>query len=262
MRSLEVQELAPESPYIWRAKRPGATRRLICFPHAGAGASAYAEWAALLPDDVELVAVQLPGRQDRIAEDPFTEVGPLIGVLSHALRPVLDLPFAFFGHSGGATLAFELARTLRARGLPEPGHLFLSGRSAPGADSRVEQLHQLSDAEFCAAIVALGGFDEEILEDDDILETMLYTLRADFTLWEQHRLEPGAPLDCPVTVLCGDADPRAPLAEVEGWSTQTTAEFAVETFPGGHFYFLDDPAAVVGAVARHLLVPAASGRTA
>jgi medium-chain acyl-[acyl-carrier-protein] hydrolase len=262
MTSSEVQELAPESPYIWRARKPGALRRLICFPHAGAGASAYAEWAAHLPDDLELVAVQLPGRQDRIAEEPFTEVGPLVAVLSHALRPVLDLPFAFFGHSGGATLAFELTRTLRARGLPEPGHLFLSGRSAPGVDSRVEQLHGLPDARFCAAIADLGGFDDEILEDDDLLETMLYTLRADFALWEQHRLEAGPPLDCPITVLCGDSDPRAPLAEVEAWEGQTTAAFTLEVFPGGHFYFLDDPAAVAESVARRLCVPATSGRTA
>jgi medium-chain acyl-[acyl-carrier-protein] hydrolase len=261
MMPLENRELAPETPYIWRAKRPGATRRLICFPHAGAGAAAYAEWAALLPAEIETVAVQLPGRQNRIAEDPFTEVGPLVNVLTHALRPVFDLPFAFFGHSAGATLAFELARALRERGARSPEHLFLSAQPAPG-ESEVSQLHQLSDDDFCAEIVSLGGLDEELLEDEDVMESMLYTLRADFTLWERHRLEPGAPLDCPITVLCGESDPRAPLDEVERWREHTTGEFSTEFYPGGHFYFIEDPADVVSAIGRRMLVPATAGRTA
>lgn len=93
-------DLVVETPWIWRARRPRARQRLICFPHAGAGAGAYGEWARLLPTDIELAAVQLPGRQNRIAEDPVTEVGPLVKVLTQALRPVLDGDFAFFGHSG------------------------------------------------------------------------------------------------------------------------------------------------------------------
>lgn len=261
MIPLEIQELAPESPYIWRAKRPGATRRLICFPHAGAGAAAYADWAALLPADMELVAVQLPGRQNRIAEDPFTEVGPLVNVLTHALRPVLDLPFAFFGHSGGATLAFELARALRDRGGRGPEQLFLSAQPAPGA-TVVRRLHALSDEDFHAEIVALGGVDEELVEDEDAMEAMLWVLRADFTLYERHRLEPGTPLDTPITALCGDADPRAPLAEVMRWREQTTGAFTAEVYPGGHFYFIEDPAPVVSLIVGRMPAPATAGRTA
>ncbi|WP_330299312.1 thioesterase II family protein [Streptomyces sp. NBC_00503] len=261
MTLLEIPELAPETPYIWRARRPGATRRLICFPHAGAGAPAYADWVDLLPPEIELVAVQLPGRQDRLAEDPFTEVGPLVEVLTHALRPVLDGSYVFFGHSAGATLAYELARALQARGSRGPEHLFLSAQPAPG-ESEVRLLHELSDEEFRAEIVALGGIDEEIAEDDDVMESMLYTVRADFTLWERHRSEPGAPLDCPVTVLCGESDPRAPLDEVKRWADHTTAEFAAEFFPGGHFYFFESASEVVSLIGRKILTPATNRRSA
>ncbi|WP_240436508.1 thioesterase II family protein [Streptomyces sporangiiformans] len=260
MMPLESQELAPESPYIWRARRPGATHRLICFPHAGAGAPAYADWAELLPPEIELVAVQLPGRQNRIAEDPFTEVGPLIGVLTHALRPVLDGSYAFFGHSAGATLAYELARALRARGSRGPEHLFLSAQPAPGA-SEVRRLHELSDDDFRAEILKLGGIEPEIAEDDDVMESMLYTLRADFTLWERHRLEPGAPLDCPITVLSGESDPRAPLHEVKRWRDHTTGEFGTEFYPGGHFYFLELSSEVVSLIGRKVLTPATNRRS-
>src|SRR5581483_5651279 len=135
-----------------RAKRPGHTRRLICFPYAGAGAANYADWAALLPPDIELVSVQLPGRQNRIAEEPFRETGPLIAALCYALRPLLDGSFAFFGHSGGAIAAYELARALRSRGARGPEHLFLSAQPAPGTTG-LRQLHDLPEEEFRAEML-------------------------------------------------------------------------------------------------------------
>ncbi|MEU6088788.1 alpha/beta fold hydrolase [Streptomyces sp. NPDC047085] len=254
-------ELAPESPYIWRARRPSATHRLVCFPHAGAGAPAYADWAGLLPPGIELIAIQPPGRQNRIGEDPFTEAGPLVEALTHVLRPVLDLPTAFFGHSAGATLAYELTRALRERGARGPEHLFLSAQPAPG-ESAVRRLHELPDDEFAAEILSLGGIDEEVAEDEDVMEAMLYTLRADFTLWERHTVEPGAPLDVPITVLSGESDPRAPLGEVKRWGEHTTAEFQTQFFPGGHFYFLDSPAEVVSVIGRTMLAPATHRRSA
>lgn len=254
-------ELLPESPYIWRARNPGKSQRLICFPHAGAGAAAYAEWAELLPREIELVAVQLPGRQNRIAEEPFHEAGRLVTVLSHALRPVLGGQFAFFGHSGGASLAFELARTLRAHGRPGPRQLFLSGRTAPGV-AGVRHLHDLPDDEFRAEMLALGGIEPEIADDADVMAVLLPLLRADFGLWERHHPTPAPPLDCPITVLCGESDPRAPLALMDGWRTHTTAEFSTRSYPGGHFYFLDWTADVVSSIGRGMLASATNRRIA
>lgn len=245
-------DLLVETPWIWRARRPRARWRLICFPHAGAGAGAYGEWARLLPAEVELAAVQLPGRQNRIAEEPVTEVGPLVKVLTQALRPVLDGDFAFFGHSGGAALAYEVAKALREKGGPQPSRLFLSAQPAPGTVGRVPVMHTLSDEELGAAIVRLGGIEAEIAEDEEVMEGLLPTLRADFSLWERHRVEPGEPLDTPITVLSGDADPRAPKDTLYGWAAHTTGAFRTRFYPGGHFYFLDDPTELVAYLSQAL----------
>ncbi|GGV05935.1 thioesterase II family protein [Streptomyces spectabilis] len=258
--SIVSPELAGETPYIWRARQPQSRHRLICFPHAGAGATAYAEWAALLPPEIELVAVQLPGRQDRIAEEPFSEVGPLVSVLTHALRPVLGGSYSFFGHSCGAALAFELAKALRAKGQTGPEHLFLSAQAAPGATG-IRQLHDLSDDEFRDAMLTLGGIDEEIANDEFVMDSLVPVLRADFSLWERHRTAPEAPLDCPITVLAGEEDPQAPKDSLDGWRDQTNAEFTLRFYSGGHFYFLDSPGIVVSAIAEKVL-GAVAGRTA
>lgn len=252
MSASETQELVPESRYIWRARKPGHTHRLICFPYAGAGATAYAEWAALLPPEIELVAVQLPGRQNRIAEEPFQETGPLIAALSYALRPVLVGPYAFFGHSGGAMLAYELAKALRSRGGQGPEHLFLSAQPAPDT-AGIRQWHTLSDEEFRAEVLALGGVEPEIADDPDVMGTLLSLLRTDFGLWERHRPVPAEPLDCPITVLCGESDYRVPLGSVDRWRACTTAEFKTQVYPGGHFYHLAATTEVVSFVGRTML---------
>ncbi|WP_172381342.1 thioesterase II family protein [Streptomyces sp. MNP-20] len=258
--SVDIEELVPESPYVWRARRPGHRRRLICFPHAGAGAAAYTAWAERLPADVELVAVQLPGRQNRITEEPFTEVGPLVRVLVHALRAVLDGPVAFFGHSCGAALAYELAQALRARGHRGPEQLFLSAQPAPGRTG-VRQLHELPDDEFRAEIIRLGGIEAEILADEDVMGSLLTVLRADFALWERHRLTAGPPLECPVTVLAGTADPRSPVDTLSAWSACTTKDVTTRLYEGGHFYFLDRLADVVAFIGERTLAPATDGGT-
>lgn len=250
-------ELTAETPYIWRTRRPGSTRRLICFPHAGAGATTYAEWGSLLPPEIELVAVQLPGRQNRIAEEPFTEVAPLVNVLVQALRPVLDRPFAFYGHSCGAALAYEMAQALQARGRSVPERLFLSAQPAP--DVTVQQLHGLPDDEFRAELVRLGGLEEEVATDESLMASLLPTLRADFRLWERHRPAPGSSVHCPITALAGESDLRAPMEDMERWRSFTTAEFDLQRYPGGHFYHLDRTAEVVAFIGGRMLTGVMSG---
>jgi medium-chain acyl-[acyl-carrier-protein] hydrolase len=261
MITLDGGELAPESRYVWRARKPGHTLRLICFPYAGAGAANYADWAALLPPDIELVAVQLPGRQNRIANEPFRETGPLIAALSYALRPVLDVPFAFFGHSGGVIAAYELAQALRARGARGPEHLFLSAQPAPGAPAGVRRLHDLPDDEFRAEMLALGGIEPEIADDPDVMDLLLPLLRADFRLWEGYRPSPAPPLDCPITVLCGEDDHRAPLSSLDRWRVCTTADFEIRIYPGGHFYFLPETAELVAFISQRMLGSASNRRS-
>ncbi|WP_328912406.1 MULTISPECIES: thioesterase II family protein [unclassified Streptomyces] len=244
--------LVVETPFFWRARRRDCAYRLICFPHAGAGAGAFADWAAMLPPSVELVAVQLPGRQNRITEAPPQDATRLVAILVQALRPVLNGPFAFFGHSGGAILAFELAKALHARGAARAAHLFLSGQAAPGAAGGAPQLAGLPEERFAAELSALGGFAPEIASDPAVMRDLLVTLRADFRLWESHPLEPGPVLDVPITALGGCDDPRVPVTAVEAWRERTTGPFRSRFLPGGHFYFLDHWAELAGLVGTTL----------
>lgn len=244
--------LLPESRFIWRSANPGHRQQLVCFPYAGASATAYADWVELLPAEIELIAIQLPGRQNRIAERPYAETGPLVSAVCHALGPVLDSSPVFFGHSCGALLAFEVARLLRERGRRGPDQLFLSAQSAPCVP-RERTLHRLPDAEFKAAIQALGGVAAELAADELVFDDLLPLVRADFGLWERHVVAAGAPLDCPVTALGGDADPVAPPAAIERWRDYTTAGFTSRVYPGGHFYQLDALDEVVGYLAERTL---------
>lgn len=246
-------ELAVESPYVWRARRPGHVHRLICFPHAGAGAGVFADWVGRLPSSVEPIAVQLPGRQNRIAEEPFTEVAPLVRVLVQALRPVLTRRFSFFGHCGGAVLAFELARALRDRGGPQPSHLFLSGQPCPERMDEVRELHGLNDDKFRDEVVSLGGVDPQVAEDEDVMDALMPVMRDDFVLWERHRITAGEPLDVPIITMAGDDDPRTRPDSVEGWRRQTTGPVTSHRYPGGHFFFLDAASGVPEQAARTIL---------
>ncbi|CAM5562961.1 thioesterase II family protein [Streptomyces aurantiogriseus] len=254
--------LVVESPFVWRARRKDCRHRLICFPHAGGGAGAFSGWAHRLPPGIELVAVQLPGRQNRVLEEPATEVGPLVRDVMRALRPLLAGPFSLFGHSCGALLAFEVAQALGVRGGPRPAHLFLSGESSPRAALGRPQLHRLSQEEFRARVLSLGGFDEEVTEDEDALEILLPLVMADFRLWERHRIVPAPRLDVPVTVLVGDSDVRAPLDSLDAWRGHTNAEFDIRVYPGGHFYLFDDPvqSELLDFIARTLLIPERESR--
>lgn len=233
--------LIAETPFVRRARRANRKTRLFCFPHAGAGASAFAAWPALFPPEVEIVAVQLPGREDRVGEPHPASVEVAVRMVAVALRPYLQGPYAFFGHSGGALLAFELARALRKRGT-QPRHLFLSGQPAPGHHSAATQLHRLSDEDFGDALRGLDGTSDGVFGDPELMKLLLPTLRADFTLWENHRHRPGPPLSVPVTALGGDTDPRAPISGLQAWAEHTTGEFSVEVFSGGHFYLNDSEA--------------------
>ncbi|MFD9889710.1 thioesterase II family protein [Amycolatopsis sp. NPDC059027] len=245
--------LVVESPYLWRARRDEAQHRLICFPHAGGGANAYASWARRLPREIELAAVQLPGRQNRIAEDPVTAVDPLVRTLIDALRSVLNGSFSFFGHSSGSLLAFEVARELQAQGGPCPARLFVSAQSSPDVIWGGPKLHDLPEAEFRTAILSLGGFDTELIEDDEAVAELLPPVLADFRLWESHRITRAPLLEIPIVALVGQSDWRAPLATMEGWQAYTTASFATRVYPGGHFYLIDEGNDVPGFIEQTLL---------
>jgi medium-chain acyl-[acyl-carrier-protein] hydrolase len=240
-----------ESPFIRRAARAAPRLRLFCLPHAGAGASAFADWPGGLRPDIEVLAIQPPGREDRLDDPPITGVGVLVRAVVQAMRPYLDLPSALFGHSGGGALAFEVAAALRARSGTELTRLFISGWPAPGTPPR-RPLHALSDDELARVLAELGGTRAELLADPGARSFVLPPVRADFTMWETHVLAPAAPLSSPITVFAGELDPLVSRADLDGWSRHTTAGFRRHEFPGGHFFPQTHRVALLAQIERDL----------
>jgi surfactin synthase thioesterase subunit len=223
---------------------PRAAVRLVCFPHAGGSAGYFFPLARLLGDDIEALAVQYPGRQDRRLEPPVTDLGRLADQAADILTGTIGGPFAFFGHSMGAVLAFEVTRRLERRGAPLPEVLFLSGRRAPSR-VREENVHRRDDAGVIAEMLRLGGTEASLLADPELIDMIMPPLRADYTAVETYRCEPvGAAVSRPIDVLVGDSDPRVSLDDAGAWAAHTTAACALRVFPGGHFYLGEQAAAV------------------
>jgi len=220
----------------YREVNPRARLRLFCFPYAGGGASAYRGWAALLPADVEVCPVQLPGRESRLREPAFDRLEPLIQALLEALQPHLGLPFAFFGHSMGAMLSFELARELRRRGGPLPLHLFVSGRRAPQVPAREENIHDLPEPEFLAKLRELNGTPEEVLQHAELMRLLIPVLRADFAVNETYVFRPEEPLDLGISAFGGLGDEEVSREDIVGWSEHARRAFRLRMLPGDHFF--------------------------
>ncbi|MGM1061502.1 thioesterase II family protein [Saccharothrix sp. Mg75] len=229
---------------------PDAPHRLVCLPHAGGSASYYFPVSrALSRRSVDVVAVQYPGRQDRRHEPCVESVTELADRLVDVVRPLADRPLTLFGHSYGASTAFELAVRLEAAGTPVHG-LFVSGRRAPSAH-RVERAHELADDALLAEIRKLDGTDSGVLQDEEILRMVLPAIRADYKAAETYRWESGPKVRAPVRALIGDSDPKVTEAEARRWADHTTADFDLELFPGGHFYLNEHSGAVIDRIARY-----------
>lgn len=234
---------------------------LVCFPHAGAGAAAYRQWQVLFTPRVRILAVQLPGRENRMDEAGFDRAGPLLDELVPALCAELTGPFAFFGHSMGAMLAFEAARRLRDQGRPGPTHLFVSGRYAPQIPEPDPPIGHLPTEEFLRAVHDLNGLPHEVLANADLMRLVEPALRADFLICERYRYRDAPPLDCPVSVLGGIGD-AIPVGALAAWQAQTTAGFRLRLLPGDHFFLHSAPDQVARVVLDDLGDPAAAHRSA
>jgi medium-chain acyl-[acyl-carrier-protein] hydrolase len=212
--------------------------RLFCLPHAGGGATAFHSWNSLLPPSVQVCSVLLPGRETRLSEPLYSELDPLVDAIARELRPWLDIPYAVFGHSMGALLAFEWVRRLQREGYSMPVWLFLSGRRAPDAQGGETTLpHSLSDREFVEELTRLyQGMPEEVLQSPELMEVFLPILRADIAVVESYRFKEGEPLDCPMTVFAGMEDASVSWDQMLGWQRHARGGFAAQLLPGGHFY--------------------------
>ncbi|NJO48502.1 MAG: thioesterase [Leptolyngbyaceae cyanobacterium RM2_2_4] len=216
--------------------KPDAHLRLFCFPYAGGSSLNFRSWADHLPATVELCPIELPGRGPRMQEKPFTQLQPLIQAIAPALIPYLDKSFAFFGHSMGALVSFELAHLLRKDFGCSPSHLFVSGRRAPQLPDPDPPIHTLPDAEFIEELRRLNGTPEAVLQHDELMQLLLPTLRADFAVLETYRYTPAPPFDCPITAFGGLQDQDVGSEPLGAWREQTCADFSLHLFPGDHFF--------------------------
>ncbi len=221
---------------VRRRPKPDARLRLYCLAFAGAGASAFHAWHTLVPDWIEVAAIQLPGREGRIRETPYLSIPQLVPALADELLDGTFAPFAIFGHSVGTLIAFEVCRFLRSRALGQPVELFVSAHAAPQIPYPGPYIHQLPDADFVEELRRYHGTPEAVFQSAELLAMVLPPLRADFTMLETYRYERQEPFSFPITAFAGREDNEAPAALIEPWTAQTSADFELLTLPGDHFF--------------------------
>ncbi|MFE2414327.1 thioesterase II family protein [Kitasatospora sp. NPDC059408] len=224
------------SAYLPNPPDPTARLRLFCFHHAGGAASAFAGWQAALGGGVSLVPVQLPGRERRIREARVTDMARLVAELDDELGPALTRPYAFYGHSMGAAVAYDLAQLRARRGERLPERLLVGAYPAPHLPSRLGPVVRLPDRELADWAVRLGGMSGELLRFPEWARTATALLRDDLRICLSRRTAAEPPLDRPIDVFTGSTDPLLPREDAVGWARHTTAGFRLSVIPGGHFF--------------------------
>jgi len=227
--------------------------RLFCFPYAGGSSFLFHKWNQHLPSSVEICTVQLPGRGTRTHEPAFDAIQPLIETLGPAIYPFLQQPFAFFGHSMGAIIAFELTLYLRREYGLLPSHLFVSGRRAPQISSDEPHVYDLPHDEFISELRRLNGTPLEALEHPELMELMMPLLRADFALVETYNYRPEPPLECGITAYGGLQDQEVSGDELKAWHRQTRSAFRLQMMSGGHFFIQKEPEDLLRSLYSELL---------
>lgn len=231
---------------------PDAPHRLVCFPHAGGSARYFLPVSRSLSPSIEVLAIQYPGRQDRRNEPGIDDLEKLAGLIGDVLAPLADRPLTFFGHSMGATLAFEVARRFEAKNTVLSG-LFVSARRAPSRH-RDERSYQLNDEGLLAEVRRLAGASAELPGFEQFVRMALPSIRSDYKAAETYRYTPGSDLTCPIFALVGDNDPMASVEEARWWRNHTSAAFELRVFPGGHFYLDHQWADILDMLAKHLAI--------
>lgn len=243
----------PQNSWIVRQEHnPHTKLRLFCFPYAGGGASVFRSWFNAFDQDVEVCVIQLPGRENRLREAPLSELKPLIESLTETILPYLDTPFAFFGYSMGSLISFELTRQLYRQYQIFPIHLFVA--ACRGVQIPVTNpIHHLPDNLFIEEVNRrYQGIPATILENSELMQTILPTLKADFKLIETHKFQPDEPLDCPITAFGGLQDKGVSYEDLLAWGVHTHHTFNVKMFSGEHFFLNTSRQLLWQAISEHL----------
>ncbi|MFI0982386.1 thioesterase II family protein [Streptomyces sp. NPDC021093] len=240
------------SPWLRRYVHPTPPGlRMLCLPHAGGSATFFHRWGHAFGEGVEVMSARYPGRQERILEEPLTEMGQLADALTEELLPFLDTPLVIFGHSMGASLGYEIALRLQDRGNTPPALLMVSGRKAPHLlTPRTIDLND--DDALIAEVLQLGGTDSALLEDPGLRELVLPAIRADFGVVARYPARPGVTLHCPVAAYVGDSDPAVDVESVRAWEQIAPKGFDMRVMPGGHFYLAEREAELISDIGHRL----------
>ena len=226
--------------------------RLFCFPYAGGSSLMFRTWGRVLGPSIAVCPAHLPGRERRLTEKPHTFAQSLVEAAAEAIIPHLDLPFAFFGHSMGALISFELARHLRRLDMPLPAHIFLSGRGAPQLGIRESVTYNLPEKQFAEELRRLNGTPREVLEHQELMELMIPLLRADFEVCQTYDYTQEPALDCPITAFGGLYDYEVNGEMVGAWREQTTRSFRLYMMPGDHFFVNSAQERILGILSQEL----------
>jgi len=219
--------------FVCPQPNPNTDLRLFLFPYAGGTPTAFTKWSAEFPNNIETNIIHYPGRGSRFNESPIKELSVLVQEINHAILPLLDKPFIFFGHSMGGMIAFELARRLS----PQPQILFVSACGAPQFPDPNHPLHLLTDSEFIKSLQKLNGLPADVINNSELTQLLLPTLRADFEAIESHKYNFSEDqLKCPIIAFGGCDDTHVSRERLEGWSAQTSASFKSQYFSGDHFF--------------------------
>jgi len=233
--------MSPQTPpqFIRVPASTSCRLRLFVFPHSGSVAYPFRSLSNSLPPWVELSILQLPGREALFGAPMYQSMKPLVDALMPIITPQTDMPYAFFGHSLGAHVAFELARALRNRNASSPRGFLVSATRAPHLASRRIQLHNLPTPRLIDELRRYGGTPEAVLQNQELMDIFLPPLRADLTIFETYSFTPDVPFDFPIEAFGGRTDHRTDPDELEAWREHTTGRFSVKIFDGGHFYLLE-----------------------
>lgn len=231
-----MNQTALVNPWFSTTERAGTA--LFCLPYAGAGAVAFRDWPAAFPAGIEVVPVRLPGREGRIAEPPAIEPVKLADAVAGWQRAT-GRPFALYGHSMGARIAFEVVRELRRRDAVLPAHCYVAAGRPPDTVEPLAHAARMPDPELADRLVRLGGMPAEVFAEPELRELLLPILRADFGWLDGYRYQPEPPLPVPVTAFAGDEDRDTGPRRMRGWSRHTTGPFRLHVLAGGHFFLRD-----------------------
>lgn len=229
-----------------------ARHRLVCFPYAGAGPSLFAPWKGLFPANVEVLAVNLPGRERRFSELPLTDIRAIVDQVTISIEELSPCPLTLFGHSLGALIAFEVVRSLEMKGI-KPHLLMASGRHSPGTPSKIQPISHLADDDFVQAIAGYGGMSPEILASQELLDILIPTIRADFYLSEQNSNETAtAAVHAPIIVLGSKEDELVDFDQLIKWQSLSTSTVDIHEFAGGHFFLQKEFPRIIELFTSHI----------